>query len=168
MICPAWECDMRNTLGYCKVTGCVKPWLLSKYKQYPSTSYTIYAEGNMIIKDKKPVPMYESTCPECKSTICYKKSEVSFTGYITCPVCGMSMWANTINPVRYCDCLEQDQPPQVKTYWMDFCEKFPNRSKEHDESDHMNNTCVKWLYGEKASTCSPYTCEQCWNQPMKE
>ena len=82
----------------------------------------------MIIKDKKPVPIYESTCPECKSTICYKKSEVSFTGYITCPVCGLSMWASTINPVRYCDCLEQDQPPDGKSdsvahgRWIAKCE----------------------------------------------
>ena len=55
----------------------------------------------MIVTEKKPVPIYEVECIECKSKIQYRKSEVSFTSYITCPVCGMSIWANTILPVRY-------------------------------------------------------------------
>lgn len=54
----------------------------------------------MIIIEKKPIPIYESTCPECKSKIQYKKSEV-FACYIQCPVCGVSIWTNTIMPVRY-------------------------------------------------------------------
>lgn len=53
----------------------------------------------MIIIDKKPIPIYESKCDECKSVFRYKKSEVSFTGFITCPVCGCSVWANTTYPV---------------------------------------------------------------------
>lgn len=57
----------------------------------------------MKVVDKKPVPIYETTCPECKSVIEYIASEVSFTGYITCPVCGMSTWASIIKPVRYED-----------------------------------------------------------------
>ena len=55
----------------------------------------------MIVTEKKPVPIYEVECIECKSKIQYRKSEVSFTSYITCPVCGMSIWADTIWPVRY-------------------------------------------------------------------
>lgn len=55
----------------------------------------------MIIMEKNSVPIYEITCRECKSKIQYRKSEVSFTSYITCPVCGISNWANTILPVRY-------------------------------------------------------------------
>ena len=57
----------------------------------------------MIVIEKKPVPIYEVECIECKSKIQYRKSEVSFTSYITCPVCGMSIWAGTIRPVRYED-----------------------------------------------------------------
>lgn len=49
----------------------------------------------MKIVEKKPVPIYESTCPECKSVFRYEKSEVSWS-YITCPVCRVSMWAETI------------------------------------------------------------------------
>lgn len=54
----------------------------------------------MIVMEKKPVPIYEVTCYECKSKIQYRKSEV-FTSYIQCPVCGVSLWADTIQPVRY-------------------------------------------------------------------
>ena len=54
----------------------------------------------MIIAERKPVPIYEVTCCECKSKIQYKKCEVSFS-YITCPVCGVAIWAGTIQPVRY-------------------------------------------------------------------
>ena len=55
----------------------------------------------MNVVDQKPVPIYEAECSECHSKIQYKKSEVSFVSYITCPVCGMSIWADTIRPVRY-------------------------------------------------------------------
>lgn len=55
----------------------------------------------MTVTEKKPVPIYEVTCDECKSKIQYKKSEVSFCHCIQCPVCGVSLWADTILPVRY-------------------------------------------------------------------
>ena len=55
----------------------------------------------MKVVERKPVPIYEATCSECHSTIEYKKAEVHFTGYITCPVCGSSVWAPTIGPKRY-------------------------------------------------------------------
>ncbi len=54
----------------------------------------------MIVVEKKPVPIYEVTCFECKSKIQYMKSEVSFTHSIICPICGVSIWADTITPVR--------------------------------------------------------------------
>ena len=54
----------------------------------------------MIVVEKKPVPIYEVTCYECKSKIQYKQSEVYY-GHIQCPVCGVSLWASTILPVRY-------------------------------------------------------------------
>jgi len=52
----------------------------------------------MEIIDRKPVPIYEVVCPECNSTIRYKVCEVSFC-HITCPVCGIAIWATTIAPV---------------------------------------------------------------------
>ena len=53
----------------------------------------------MEVVDKKPVPIYEVECYECKSKIQYKACEVHWS-HITCPVCGTSNWAETINPVR--------------------------------------------------------------------
>ena len=53
----------------------------------------------MIVIERKPIPIYEVECFECKLKIQYKKSEV-FTCHITCPVCGVSLWANTISPVK--------------------------------------------------------------------
>lgn len=56
----------------------------------------------MIVIERKPIPIYEVECFECKSKIQYKKSEV-FTCHITCPVCGVSLWAETIMPVKFED-----------------------------------------------------------------
>lgn len=55
----------------------------------------------MNVVDRKPVPIYETECSECHSKIQYRKSEASIGPYIICPVCGMSVWAETILPVRY-------------------------------------------------------------------
>lgn len=53
----------------------------------------------MEVIDKKPIPIYEVTCYECKSRIQYKASEVTLC-HITCPVCGISLWASASFPVR--------------------------------------------------------------------
>ena len=53
----------------------------------------------MKVIERKPIPIYEVTCRECGSKIQYKASEVYYC-HITCPVCGVSLWANTISPVR--------------------------------------------------------------------
>ena len=53
----------------------------------------------MKVIERKPIPIYEVTCGECKSIIQYKAAEVSCC-HITCPVCGMSVWVTPIRPVR--------------------------------------------------------------------
>lgn len=63
----------------------------------------------MEVVERNPVPIYEVTCNECKSRLQYKKSEVHFTGYITCPVCGISLWASTVAPVEYRYDKEDDE-----------------------------------------------------------
>ena len=55
----------------------------------------------MNVIEKKSIPIYQVECQECHSKIQYKKSEVSFCSNITCPVCGVSIWADTILPVNY-------------------------------------------------------------------
>lgn len=54
----------------------------------------------MEIVEKKPMPIYEAKCFECGSKIRYRASDVSLC-HITCPVCGISLWASTITPVEY-------------------------------------------------------------------
>lgn len=61
----------------------------------------------MKVVKRGPVPIYEIDCPECKSKIEYRAADVEWL-HIKCPVCGISMWAYTTNPVRY-ECTE---PPK--------------------------------------------------------
>ena len=53
----------------------------------------------MVVFDRKPVPIYELRCAECKSVIWYKAAEISLC-HITCPVCGFSNWADAVAPIE--------------------------------------------------------------------
>lgn len=55
----------------------------------------------------------------------------------------------------------QEHP--VKTYAMDFFEKFPNAPRD---SDGAPKTCWRHVYG-GGKYCSSNTCTECWNQEMK-
>ena len=63
----------------------------------------------MEIIERNPVPIYEFVCDECKSRIQYKRSEVTFTDHVTCPVCGMTKWAETDNPIGWEYPKEEEQ-----------------------------------------------------------
>ena len=68
-----------------------------------ASAYPISAEGvnDMIeVVDRQVVPVYEVECVECHSKIRYTASDVSWC-HIQCPVCGISLCANTICPVNY-------------------------------------------------------------------
>lgn len=52
----------------------------------------------------------------------------------------------------------------VKTYAMDFFEKFPNAPRDRDGAP---KTCWKHVYGD-GKYCSSDDCTQCWNREMKE
>ena len=67
----------------------------------------------MTVVERKPVPIYETKCQECKSVIEYKASEVSYTGYIGCPVCGMSVWASRIHPIRMEESSEESTDENI-------------------------------------------------------
>ena len=60
----------------------------------------------MKVIERNPIPFYRVVCPECKSEIEYTASEVAYA-HINCPVCGVSMWASTVNPVRYGELKEE-------------------------------------------------------------
>lgn len=66
----------------------------------------------MKIVRREPVPIYSIKCVECKSEIEYKAVEVAWC-HISCPVCGVLLWASTICPVRY-EYTEPDEqePPK--------------------------------------------------------
>ena len=53
----------------------------------------------MKVVERKPIPIYEVTCIECKSRLQYKASEVSWN-HITCPVCGVSLYVDEVHPVK--------------------------------------------------------------------
>ena len=54
----------------------------------------------MMVVERKPVPIYEVECEECKSKIQYRRADAPYSR-ITCPVCGLQIWACSIRPVRY-------------------------------------------------------------------
>lgn len=54
----------------------------------------------------------------------------------------------------------------IKTYAMDFFEKYPNASRM--QNGKTPNACVKDLYGIASFNCLMDTCENCWNREMEE
>lgn len=52
----------------------------------------------------------------------------------------------------------------VKTYAMDFFEKFPNAPKD---SNGAPISCWKHIYGD-GNDCGSGGCTECWNQPISE
>ena len=52
----------------------------------------------------------------------------------------------------------------VKTYAMDFFEKFPNAPRS---IDGIPQTCWGHVYGD-GKHCSSNDCAECWNREMKE
>lgn len=55
----------------------------------------------------------------------------------------------------------------VKTYAMDFFEKFPNAPKDIDGKP---KTCIKTIYSDVCVSCSfgAQSCAKCWDREMKE
>ena len=52
----------------------------------------------------------------------------------------------------------------IKTYAMDFFEKFPNAPRS---SDGIPQTCWEHVYGD-GRYCPSDACTECWNREMKE
>lgn len=75
----------------------------------------------MTVVDRKPIPIYEVECYECHSKIQYRKAEVAFCS-ITCPVCGVSVQANTICPVRM---ESTDEEEHRMSEWISVKDRLP-------------------------------------------
>ena len=81
-----------------------------------------------------------------------------------CPFC-----CNCSSPYSFSDNADEivdkwvkEHP--VKTYAMDFFEKFPNAPKDKDGEPKV---CVDHIYGNSDIDCSEIKCVDCWNQEMK-
>lgn len=57
----------------------------------------------------------------------------------------------------------QEHP--VKTYAMDFFEKFPNASRN---GNGVPKVCLNHVYGDGTHCSFFYSCTECWNKEMKE
>lgn len=53
----------------------------------------------------------------------------------------------------------------VKTYAMDFFEKFPNASRN---GNGVPKACFNHIYGDEMHCSFSYSCTECWNMEMKE
>ena len=87
----------------------------------------------------------------------YNKCDVCPLGNSRCHYVVSSLPDNTDNIV---DKWVQEHP--VKTYAMDFFEKFPNAPRS---SDGIPQTCWKQVYGD-GKYCSYDACTECWNREM--
>lgn len=100
------------------------------------------------IKDLKRMCAFYEDCTECGL---YKAFE-------TCGVCFLPD-----NLDEIVDKWVKEHP--IKTYAMDFFEKFPNARKNDIGTPTI---CVKCVYGELSRDCARLDCNECWNQEMKE
>ena len=102
------------------------------------------------IKDLKRMCDFHSYCTKCEL----------FKPFHSCEVCFLPD-----NVDEIVDKWVKEHP--VKTYAMDFFEKFPNAPKDKDGKPE---TCIKKIYSDVVVSCScmAQSCAKCWDQEMKE
>ena len=101
------------------------------------------------IKDLKRMCEYYSDCEDCPLYINCTRPD-SFSG----------------STDEIVDDWVKDHP--VKTYAMDFFEKFPNAPKSKDGEP---KTCIQQIYSDvvvSIDECRRRSCAKCWNQEIKE
>ena len=101
------------------------------------------------IKDLKRMCEFLDDCSKCEFF------EPSYT-------CGVYFLSD--NADKIVDKWVKEHP--VKTYAMDFFEKFPNAPKDKDGKP---KTCIKTIYSDVGVSCSfgTQSCAKCWEQEMK-
>lgn len=103
------------------------------------------------IKDLKRMCAFYEDCTECGL---YKAFET----------CGVCFLPDSLDEIV--DKWVNEHP--VKTYAMDFFEKFPNAVKD---SDGLPRFCVEEIYGVKNDNCGYDDCSvciDCWNREVQE
>lgn len=89
-------------------------------------------------------------------------------GYSDCDDCPLSM-ENCLpdslpdNADEIIDKWAQEHP--VKTYAMDFFEKFPNAQRDRFGAPMI---CMRRVYNINNPECGTIGCDKCWNREMKE
>ncbi len=88
-----------------------------------------------------------------------------YVNCIGCPIksgkfCGIHRFPDNADEIV--DKWVQEHP--VKTYAMDFFEKFPNAPRDIDGSP---KACREDIYGD-GKYCSSDACTECWNREIKE
>lgn len=90
--------------------------------------------------------------------------------YDACIDCPMSE-AGCASPNKFYDNADEivdkwvSEHP-VRTYAMDFFEKFPKAPKD---PSGCPMPCIRLIYPEAMDkSCLEYTCKDCWNQPIPE
>ena len=97
------------------------------------------------IKDLKRMCEFHRDCSKCEL---YKAFET----------CGVCFLPDSLDEIV--DKWVEEHP--VKTYVMDFFEKFPNAAKT---DNGLPVCCWTHLYGDEVECLGE--CEECWNQEMK-
>lgn len=89
-----------------------------------------------------------------------------------CATCPLGMFAGPCYPDFYPDNIDEivddwvEKHP-VKTYAMDFFEKFPNAQRK--ATTGIPISCIRVIYSEfYDKDCPVGGCSECWNQEMKE
>ena len=117
----------------------------------------------MKVIERKPIPIYEVICTECKSRLQYKASEVSWN-HITCPVCGVSFWADEVHPVKMDEVEELNRYIHAdkmadelsKVLWCNQEDKKQavRMVKEFPTADVVEVRHGRWIDDETAYICS--------------
>ena len=89
----------------------------------------------------------------------YKKCDDCPLGYTRC---GDSISALYNNADEIVDKWVLEHP--IKTYAMDFFEKFPNAPKDRNGAPIA---CLKHVYG-NGNDCGPGGCTECWNKEIEK
>lgn len=117
----------------------------------------------MKVIERKPIPIYEVICTECKSRLQYKASEVSWN-HITCPVCGISFWVDEVHPVKMDEVEELNRYIHAdkmadelsKVLWCNQEDKKQavRMVKEFPTADVVEVRHGRWIDDETAYICS--------------
>lgn len=115
----------------------------------------------MEVVKRNPIPLYEIECPECKSVIRYKASEVDKFERITCPVCGMSFKVSTLFSITYKKRNKKRDKAATNA------DRIRAKTDEELADFNCKYTCPP-NYNDNGGCERSECCENCWFNWLKE